>query len=122
MSRSYAGSAHTVADLPKSLYEELKFLLAERPDAFALLEFTSPGHQHRQVNCGAVSPGGVDLTEIKHKLNPVQGTADGAWATDDGGQLNTFSNRKAGRTENPYQQASSTADDLAGGLTTRLPV
>lgn len=120
MSRIYAGSAHTVADLPASLYEELKFLLADRPDCYALLEFTSPGSHHRQVDCAVVSPGGIDLIEIKHKLNPVRGSADGAWETDDGGHLNEFSNRKAGRTENPYQQASNTADDLALGLANKL--
>ncbi|MDL2345711.1 nuclease-related domain-containing protein, partial [Deinococcus sp. MIMF12] len=112
----YAGSAHTVADIPESLYEELKFLLQGRPDAFALLEFTSPGGHHRQIDCAVVSAGGVDLIEIKHKRNPVRGTADGPWATEDDGRLNVFSNRKAGVTENPYQQAANSGGDLAWGL------
>lgn len=85
MSRIYAGSAHTVADIPESFYEELKHLLADRPDAFAMLEFISRGRHRRQVDCAIVSPGGIDVIEIKNKINAVKGTADGEWSVDDGG-------------------------------------
>lgn len=110
MTRIYAGPADTVSSLPKGLFEQLQELLCDREDAFVLMEIVSGTPGTRQIDCAVFSPGGVDVIEIKDKKNPVTGSASGAWKTDDGGVLNEFSNRKGGRTENPYQQAANTAE------------
>nr|WP_281416439.1 DEAD/DEAH box helicase [Deinococcus aestuarii] len=98
--------------MPKGLFEQLQALLEERDDALALVEVVSDGGKRRQADCVILSPGGVDVIEVKDKRNPVIGSASGTWKTDDGGVLNAFSNPKGGRKENPYQQANRIAKDV----------
>ena len=111
-------------DVSEPLFEWLKLFLSHHPETLALLEFTSPGRNRRQVDCALIGPGGVDLIEVKNKRGVVRGSADGDWSVEDQTGTFVFSNTKAGRPENPYQQASHTADDLARGLhrITRSPV
>lgn len=119
MNRVYAGHGHTVSSLPKGLFDLLQQLLDGRDDSFAVLEIVSGDGDHRQIDCALFSPGGIDVIEIKDKKNPVIGSASSAWKTDDGGTLNTFKNRKNGRSENPYMQAENTALDVLNWLSKR---
>jgi hypothetical protein len=98
------------------LFKWLKPFLACHPETLAMLEFTSPGRNRRQVDCALVGPGGIDLIEVKNKRGVVRGSADGEWEVEDHTGTVRFSNFKSGRPENPYDQATRTADDLEDGL------
>ncbi|AIZ44592.1 hypothetical protein QR90_05030 [Deinococcus radiopugnans] len=112
MSRIYAGHSQTVSTIPAGLFDQLQVLLEDRDDVIAIIEVVSQGPATRQVDCAILSPGGIDVIEIKNKRNRVVGSASGAWETDDGGRLNAFSNTKGDGVENPYEQAVNTARDM----------
>lgn len=114
--RIFVGQNFLVGDVAEPLIPALEAFLSEHPQALALLEFTSPGPQTRQIDCALISPGGIDLIEVKNKRGLVTGTADGEWRVRRGPYDDPVMNRKRGRSENPYQQAYHTADDLQAGL------
>lgn len=95
-------------------------LLKNHPKMIALLEFTSPGRNHRQIDLALVGPGGIDLIEIKNKHGLVRGTVDGRWTvTNERGYTDNFSNFKRGVEENPYNQARNSADDFGRWIATQ---
>lgn len=112
-SRIFVGQGHLHQDIPEALVQHVEAFLKSYPSAYAMLEFTSPGPNHRQVDCALVSPGGIDVIEVKRHWGRVTGSADGAWRRSDD---KTISNTKRGRSENPYQQAYNIAQDLQKAL------
>lgn len=115
-SRIFVGQGFQIRDVAEPLIPALEAFLKRCPEAIALLEFTSPGYNQRQVDCALVSPGGIDLIEVKNKRGLVTGSADGEWKVTRGRRTDPVVNSKAGEKENPYRQAHKTADDLKGGL------
>ncbi|WP_019009574.1 nuclease-related domain-containing protein [Deinococcus aquatilis] len=115
-SRIYVGQDFVIGDIAEPLISALERFLKQYPDALAMLEFTSPGPNNRQIDCALVSRGGIDLIEVKDKQGVVEGSADGPWTVRQGRRVNPVSNTKSGKEENPYQQASNTAEDLKKGL------
>ena len=110
------GTEFQTGDVSELLFEWLLNFLSQHPETLAMLEFTSLGPNRRQVDCALVGPGGIDLIEVKNKRGVVRGSADGEWTVEDRTGTVPFTNTKAGRTENPYHQASNTATDLERGL------
>lgn len=114
--RIYVGQDFVIGNVAEPLIIALERFLKQHPDALAMLEFTSPGPDKRQIDCALVSRGGIDLIEVKDKKGLVQGSADGSWTVRQGGRMAPVSNTKAGKEENPYQQAHNTAADFKKGL------
>lgn len=115
-SRIYVGQHFLINDVPEVLVHLLEAFLKRRPQAYAMLEFTSPGRAHRQVDCALVSRGGIDLIEVKRHTGVVEGSADGEWTATYGQATYPMVNKKAGREESPYWQARNTAADLQDWL------
>ena len=113
-SRIFVGQGHLKQDIPEQALQHVERFLARCPGAFALLEFTSPGPNRRQIDCALVSAGGVDLIEVKRHGGLIDGTVDGPWRLRRSGKI--ISNTKRGESENPYQQAEHTAADFQAWL------
>lgn len=118
--RIYVGAGHLKQDIPEAALQQVEMFLKRTPHAFAMLEFTSPGPDRRQIDCALVSPGGIDIIEVKRHPGVIEGTADGLWRRRDSGKV--ISNTKRGVTENPYQQALNTAADFTAWLDTKYGV
>ncbi|WP_158590255.1 NERD domain-containing protein [Deinococcus sp. RM] len=113
-SRIYVGHGHLKQDIPEQALQQVERFLQRCPDAFALLEFTSPGPDRRQIDCALVSAGGIDVIEVKRHGGLIDGTVDGPWRARRTGRI--FSNTKKGESENPYQQAERSAADFQAWL------
>ncbi|GGK85702.1 NERD domain-containing protein [Deinococcus radiotolerans] len=112
----FVGQSFLIGDVAEPIIPVLEAFLTSHPDAIALLEFTSPGLQRRQLDCALISAGGIDLIEVKNKHGVVTGTAAGEWLVRRGRFTDPVVNFKAGRAENPYQQAYNASRDLQAGL------
>lgn len=115
-SRIYVGQGFVVRPALENAINHIKKILKVHPQMIALLEFTSQGEHHRQIDVALVGPGGVDLIEIKNKHGVVEGSPEGPWTVTRNGGKEYIVNRKSGVEENPFQQARNTADDLKGYL------
>ena len=118
--RIFVGQGHLKQDIPTQMLLHAEAFLKRFPDAFAMLEFTSPGLDKRQIDCALVSAGGIDIIEVKRHSGFIEGTIDGKWRQRGSGRV--VSNKKKNIAENPYQQAQNTAADFTAWLDTKYGV
>jgi hypothetical protein len=118
MARIYAPHSFKASNVNAAFY---RFLEALDDNAVVLLEFVSQGPATRQVDCAVLSSAGVDLLEVKDKRGRVMGYAHAPWEViDDQGRHDQIVNLKGGQRENPYEQASNTANDFQACLRSLL--
>lgn len=110
--RIFVGQGFVVKPNLQGAVQYVELLLKHYPHMIAMLEFTSKGRNHRQIDCALVGPGGIDLIEIKNKHGVVRGTPEGEWTVTYRGRTEGFFNTKNGIEENPFNQARNTTDDL----------
>lgn len=122
LNRIYVGQGFTfkAGGGPEQLVNALEPVLKRHPETLALLEFTSPGREKRQIDCALVGPGGIDVIEVKNHRGLIHMSADGVWTVQSGIRKEMIGNSKAGRSENPYDQAYNAAADLREGLKKEL--
>lgn len=111
-SRIFVGQGFVVKPALEQAVAWLELLLKQHPEMIAMLEFTSKGKNHRQIDCALVGLGGIDLIEIKNKHGVVRGSPEGEWTVTYRGVTESFFNLKNRIEENPFNQARNTADDL----------
>lgn len=113
MAKIYAKPSFKASSVNADFY---RFLEKLDDDVVVMLEFQSPGPKRRQVDCAILSPGGIDLVEVKDKRGVIQASPNGRWKVTLRDETQDIFNIKDGIEENPYDQAERTADDVKKGI------
>jgi hypothetical protein len=102
--------------MDERLLAELRRIVSSKPDVTAMIEFHSRHRARRQIDIAVLSPGGVDVIELKQHSRHVTGGPGETWFAGDRPMGNQRTEQGRSVIENPMQQATNSADDLSAWL------